>query len=68
MQRAWDYQARRGKAVKRRAQEIAVRLLAVSALLFAAYVVLAVVMEAREPSSGAAVPDVRPLPPSLLGP
>jgi hypothetical protein len=67
MQRAVDYQVRRGRAARRRAQDFVARLLAVSALLLAVYVVLAVVTEAREPSS-AGVPASRPLPPSLLGP
>jgi hypothetical protein len=42
-------------------------MLAVSALLLAAYVVLTVVLDARASRSGG-VPDIRPLPPSLLGP
>jgi hypothetical protein len=44
------------------------RLFAVSALLVAAWIVLAVLNEAREPSIAAPASQIRPLPTNLLHP
>jgi hypothetical protein len=61
-----ENRAHRGRLPRRRAPELAARLFAVSALLLAACIVLAVLLEAHEPGVG--TPHIRPAPPALLSP
>jgi hypothetical protein len=53
---------------RRRSPSAAVRLLAVTALLLAAWFVLAVVFEAREPGPVTPAPHIQPLPRNFLHP
>jgi hypothetical protein len=64
------YGARDGRLErgKRRSRDVRARLLAVSALLVAAWIVLAVLNEAREPSVAAPASQIRPLPTNLFRP
>jgi hypothetical protein len=60
------YHADRGRLSKRLTPTLAVRALAVVALLLAVSVVLALALEASEP--GPAAPTIRPLPQNLFNP
>jgi hypothetical protein len=60
------YQARRGRLLRRLHPAFAVRLLAVTALLLAVAVVLALTIEANEP--GPAAPQIQPLPQNFINP
>ncbi len=51
-----------------RAPGLAARLLAVSALLVAVWIVLVVVFEAREPNAGTPASHIRPLPTNFFRP
>jgi hypothetical protein len=56
-----------GAGQKRQVSLLAARLLAVSALILAAWIVLAVVVEAREPHNKSPTPQIQPLPHTALG-
>ena len=62
-------QARRSAGARRKGQVslLAARLLAVVALTLAAWVVLAVVVEAREAPKESPTPQLRPLPHTTFG-
>ncbi len=60
--------ARRRTLARHRTPEMVARLLAVSALLLATCIVLAVLIEAGEPNPSTAVPHIQPLPQNLFSP
>ena len=60
------FQRRRGKLLPRLSPAFAVRLLAITALLLAVSIVLALAFEANEP--GPPPPGIRPLPQNLFRP
>ena len=60
--------ARRRTLARHRTPEMVARLLAVSALLLAACVVLALLLEASEPNPSGSVPHIQPLPQNLFHP
>ena len=53
---------------RRRAPGVAVRLLAVCALLLATWIVVTVVLEAREPGPASSTPHIQPLPRNFFHP
>jgi hypothetical protein len=58
---------RAGARRKRQVSLLAARLIAVSALILAAWIVLAVVVEARETRNESPTPRIQPLPHTALG-
>jgi len=60
------YDVRRGRLSRRLSPALATRLLAITALVLAVSIVLALAFEANEP--GPAVPSIRPLPQNLFNP
>ena len=60
------FQQRRGKASPRLSPALAVRLLAITALLLAVSIVLALAVEAKEP--GPPPPGIQPLPQNFFRP